>query len=359
MTVTDGREIVDFMELWFQSEQFADEHTVAVVNSTVSNCPTIGLGPFEWRHRVTEDGDLTTVAQELRMAFDGLAQVFPWFLIPASHGVGPLRAETMPGRKCQLPGFYVDVTTGRDSGDRVLGFATLLESMEIGPTLVTVETAGNERWRFWWRVDDFMNMPPRKFTFLNGTPPEIAHLAWSTIIQRYAIKFGFAPVLSFNPRFRHGWMLYRLPGIDAMIVHRGSRLDWRTATYHGIEERMEEISELRRGYGESFWTEHMGLFTAENEPPWDWVLNPMGWRCVGHGDTVVTDHWRSPGGETIATTEGRELYLRRKHSWNCGLKEISDAGIRMDKRVVACVLGWDGERAEFIDHWTRTGTLYE
>lgn len=359
MTVMFARDALDFFDMWFGSPHVSHDALVAVANPFKDNCPTIGITPIEWATQITS-GSSSEALGELRDLFGGVVQVYPWFLVPNSAGeLGLLREETMPHRRSRLPGFYVDVSYDQRGAPTVDAFVAMLEMAGIGPTLVTREGETDPRWRLWWRIDYIFGKPPRLFMLKDESKEKIAHLAWSAVIQAYANKFGFAPALDFNPGFRQGHMLYRLPGIDSVITHRGAPLDWRTATYHGIEERMEAIANLRLYHDPTVWSRHAEELAGVDDLPWDWIFKPVGWRSQGHGSELGMHHWSSPGGETVATTEGQVLWLRRKQSWTCGLKEVSDAGIVLDKCVVACVLGWDGDRAEFIDHWARTRTLYE
>ena len=340
MTVTNGRDTLDFFDMWFRPEHFSVDHTVAAVNNTRADCLTLGLSPIEWVQNLSSDGDPNKTADDIRSAFHGLVKVYPWFLLPGSAQLGLMREDSILGRRNRMPGFYVDIIggIGREDTESVLGFATILGTVGIGPTLITKEHTGNERWRFWWRMDDPFDAIPEVFRLADESDARRAHLAWSAIIQHHAIKSGFASVLNFNPRFRQ-----LRPSPRSTIV--------------GIEERMADLALLRRNYRPL--VDGSFTFPAETEPPWDWVLGPLGWRSLGHGHRLDVDHWRSPGGETFAATEGAELRLDYKHSWSCGLKEVSDAGIYLNKLVVACVLGWDGECEAFVDHWAKTLTLYE
>jgi len=236
-------------------------------------------------------------------------------------------------------------------------FCYRLAGAGIEPSLVTrTLTLAPPRWRLWWRVTGLNGV----FTLPQLPGATLRHLAWGRVIQRHAASAELVPSLNLNPRFALNEMLYPLPGVGAQITRRGAdSLSWADA---GLVLAQQELLLMEQWteYGPTAWegAEAEALDRITRETVWDDVLRPMGWSSMGR-DTEGAHYWQAPGRVAIGTTAGQEMRLwgQEQHELS-GLKEVSDAGIALDKRVVACLVGWDGDREAFLEHWARTGTLY-
>lgn len=309
----------------------------------------------EWLGMLGGDTDSFT---SMIGAFHGIVKVFPWYIVLKNNDdkVGPLTEETHIKLRQAMPGLWVDLAGSHYTG-RIREFADFLEANGgIGPTIITGRDMDGmldhfDQGRLWWRVEWGTAFPAYR-------DQESKHIraAWGMHIQQLARQFGLCdglPVCG-NPLFQDE--LYDLPGTSGVstVVWTGyepityNKIDW--ATYN----RLAESKAMR----EEFTT--LEDRRALGDPPlWDDVLKPLGWHSLGMGETARMTWWSAPGclGEPTAYTLLDRLYLRTPN-WLSGLKEASDAGIRLNMWTVACILGWDSDIRTFQRHWIETRTLY-
>jgi hypothetical protein len=358
-----------FVDLEMPSRRVSDNICVIFSNPRGTSNPTIVLPVSEWLSELEDDG--SSLDQNLRTlaeSMSGSILVYPWNIhkggsFSASFGV--LSQERVDSSTKSMPGFYVDIQETSVTGnlsDAMTLFCERLSGAGIEPSLVT-RTFGEWRiWRLWWKLTGLHGEGGiGTFTVPQLPGSTLRHLAWGRVIQRHAERAGLVPALDLNPRFELDAMLYPLPGVGAEIIRRADVLNWGDV---GLVLAQQELLLMEQWteYGPSAWAGAgaSGVLAQDalRNTPWDDVLRPMGWSSMGRS-TDGKHFWQAPGRVAIGTTTGQEMRLwGHDQSELSGLKEVSDAGIALDKRVVACLVGWDGDREAFLGHWARTGTLY-
>jgi hypothetical protein len=311
------------------------------------------------------EGSLT----DLRSALSGTVCVLPWIVLKARDGrVGPINDATLDNQQKLMPGFWVDVpglthperSTSKSGKDPLEGFLQALDSEGAAPTFVTQETRADirGRWRLWWALEGHEVLAKNLFYEPRRTDAVKMHLAWFAYVQSLAIRTGFARTLPVDPRFGVESLIFGLPGLDSTVIGSAAPMHWPVAD-RKFSRYLDQINLLQRELDDAWGDTALAQSDVLDNLPWDDILTPVGWEGAGVATNNREHYWKLKGTSAYVRADRHELrFWDNQGNWLTGLKEASDAGIRLDRRVVACLLGWDGDVPAFTQHWERTGRLY-
>ena len=349
----DGKQAIEFFERWFDTDipfgtGRSRKNRIVVRNARFSVPATLAITDQEWfgKFACADDG-----LGELVEALGGDVSMYPWYVVlrNSESRVGILDPQSEPDKKKAYPGLWVDLR-GSFYKTQLREFIEDLVIHDVpAPTVVTGRDMDGTldyfaNGRMWWRTE--WDNPP---VLVAGT--HATQAAWGIHIQQHAIRSGLCNGLPVN-----GWptlseSLYPMPGTGGVsVLYTGEQVPWRTIEL-ATDRRLDDLKTQREHFS--------ALNTVDPNVLWDHVLVPQGWRSRGMGTGMHEQWWSAPGstGLMTAMTDGVTLRLYLP-DWLSGLKEASDAGVVLNKWTVACILGWDGDVAAFLDHWAATGYLY-